>query len=200
MSKYGGKFHSSVTSGDRTRFSCEMCGEFEVTGSVLEDSDGLGPGNTLSSVKRAALAHQIRRAWNAGNRPLITTDWLHQFIATAKLPSPRRKAIGIIRFIGDSVAASGNPLQILPSGLWTIVGSPTPLFAGDLVKQLYEGDLLSGAEASILGSFSLMQANLTLAGWERYELTKKQGRLSGNYGFLALKLNDPRWTHSSGMS
>ena len=34
MSKYGGKFHSSVTSGDRTRFSCEMCGEFEVTGSV----------------------------------------------------------------------------------------------------------------------------------------------------------------------
>jgi nucleoside 2-deoxyribosyltransferase len=50
--------------------------------------------------------------------------------------------------------------------------------------------LLSGMPLRVLSApFSILHANLTLAGWERYE-SEKRGKLTGSYGFIALKFSD----------
>ena len=58
----------------------------------------------------------------------------------------------------------------MPEGLFAIIGSPSPTFAGDLAIELRSLGLLDGIERKTIGAApSLLSVNLTLTGWERYE-------------------------------
>ncbi len=62
--------------------------------------------------------------------------------------------------------------------------------AGDLLREMYDNALITGIPIEAKGEpFRLLNANLTLDGWERYE-AEKRGQVEGNYGFIAMKFND----------
>jgi nucleoside 2-deoxyribosyltransferase len=173
---------------DGGSFDCDMCGSFKVTRTALAQLTNF---EALSPIQRAALAHLIRSNQDLGSeRPFIDSDWLKRFLESARLPTPGEQADNIIRFIGDQISKTGRQIETLPAHLWSSVGSPNPAFAAHLLEELMQKELLSGMGRKILSApFSILYANLSLAGWERYE-AQKRGKLAGNYGFVALKFGD----------
>jgi nucleoside 2-deoxyribosyltransferase len=173
---------------DGGAFDCDMCGSFKVSGTALTQ---LTTFEALSSMQRAALSHLIRSSKDLGSEPpFIDSDWLKRFLESARLPTPGEQATNIIRFIGDQVARTGRPIETLPAHLWSSVGSPNPIFVAHLLEELMQKGLLTGTGRKILSApFSILYANLSLVGWERYE-SEKRGKLTANYGFIALKFDD----------
>lgn len=55
---------------------------------------------------------------------------------------------------------------------------------------MYEIGLISGIPNEAMNRVgNFINANLTLAGWEKYE-AEKLGKIAGNYGFIAMKFGD----------
>nr|CAX84004.1 uncharacterized protein [uncultured bacterium] len=100
------------------------------------------------------------------------------------------QATNIIRYIGDETSKSGEQLSELPVDFHSIVGAPNRRFAARLVEQLCERKLLSLANPDGRDGVDLRHIELTLDGWERYE-AEKTGKVSGKYGFIAMKFGDP---------
>jgi nucleoside 2-deoxyribosyltransferase len=137
------------------------------------------------------LSHRIRQTNDAQREtPLLTTYAVDDVIANGRLPSPARQAMNAIRFIGDRVAASGVPIGNLPPSFHAVMGSPNRNSAMSIARQLLHAGLVRAIEAGEMQSpDEIIQVDLTLSGWERYE-AEQQGQLSGNYGFIALKFGD----------
>lgn len=105
--------------------------------------------------------------------------------------SPAVQAMNLIRYIGDEVLKSGEPLELLQCDP-DITGSPSKEFLVQIVEELTEqgilrrGKPLQTQQTGVQGYFNV---NLSLRGWERYE-TEKRGEFAGNYGFIAMQFGD----------
>ena len=107
--------------------------------------------------------------------------------------SPAVQAMNVIRYIGDEVSRSGEPIYQLPE-ISKVIGAPTEIFAQSIVEQLYDRGLLKMMEPmKTSDGTTFMMVELTLEGWEEYE-EEKRGRLSGNYGFIAMAFGKPELT------
>ena len=104
--------------------------------------------------------------------------------------SPAVLAMNIIRFIGDSVKRSGEPIRQL-SAIAPSIGAPSEVLASELVNELENRGLvrLGNVLTTLDGRSTFLNVNLTLEGWERYE-SEKRGQFSGNCGFLAMKFGE----------
>ena len=143
-------------------------------------------------MKRAVLSHHIRLLADAGReKEMWTTARLDSFFERdPRLPSPAQQATNIIRFLGDAVTSSGMPVETVPPSLSAKVGSPSNVFAINLLVELRDRGLVS-AMVIPLGQEAphVQEVGLTLSGWELYE-SEKQGQIAGSYGFVALKFGD----------
>ncbi len=94
--------------------------------------------------------------------------------------NPAIQAMNLIREIGDKVSESGE-----------LVGELG--FENQIQMQLFEDlqdrGLVKGQILKTFEGNTVLGANLTLDGWERYE-SEKRGELAGNYGFIAMQFND----------
>ena len=110
---------------------------------------------------------------------------------TNNFSSPAVQAMNLIRYVGDRVSESGEPIKNLPCDP-KIANSPSKEFFIQIVKELYEQGFLRMSEpqrVSVRGMiFSFV--TLSLSGWEQYE-AEKRGQFAGNYGFIAMQFNDP---------
>jgi nucleoside 2-deoxyribosyltransferase len=176
--------------GLKSLYECEVCGRYDVSSTALQD--GLDTQHDhLTAIQRAILSHRIREANDTRSEaPLLTTDELEYVIANGRLPTPAQQALNIIRFVGNRVGATGEPIDNLPPSFPAAVGSPNRNSAMGIARQLMRGGLLNAIEAGDMQlPNEIIRADLTLAGWERYE-AEQQGQLSSNYGFIALKFGD----------
>jgi hypothetical protein len=177
-------------SRDATLFDCEVCGQFAVSRSALEDRNLRGSGWT--KVRRAALSHNLRVSMGSTSEiRLLTTYDLEGFLENdIRLPTPAAQAINIIRFIGDRVSLDGSPIKTLGPDFSATIGSPDRKFAMSLIQQLEERGFVTGIDTSTLQSRAYRDVSLTLSGWQEYE-EEQAGRTAGKYGFIALKFDDP---------
>ena len=103
--------------------------------------------------------------------------------------SPAIQAMKLIRYIGDKISESGQPVGKL-SGLSGIIGSPGEELANQIVEELHEQGLIRiGNPVKMLGGTIFMNVSLSLDGWEQYE-AEKRGEFKGNYGFIAMQFDD----------
>lgn len=190
LSRDGYNCTSEPFPNDARLFNCDVCGQFAVTGSALDDSLNLRIPD-ITVMKRAALSHRIRIYTEQDSRPsLWTSDSIREFLARENLlPSPVQQSSNIIRFIGDMLSKTGEEIQIFSSSFHAIVGSPNRLFCMALVIELKSRGLISAYSIDTNGTPHIQNISLTLSGWELYE-REKIGLVSGNYGFIALKFND----------
>jgi len=182
-------FHSRSHLGDAYSFECDHCGRFKMNGTLYES---VLKKIMLSALQRAALSHVIRRQSDESGVEFAfgNSDDFAKLSASARLPSPAVQAMNAIAFIGDHVLNTGEKLPALPRGMAAIFGTPSREFANDLAVELSRSGVIDGLERPAMGVESrLMQVALTLGGWKQYEAEKK-GKLSGRYGFLAMKFND----------
>lgn len=187
---HGGTCRISPATLASSGFECDVCGSFRLSHSLY--SGALDPeDSTLTPLQRAALSHRLREAQQTGTAPLVTNYWLETFLENPRLPSPAIQALNAIRFIGDRVSTTGEKIPNLQPYLYAVIGAPNPTMAGELVLQLKARRLIDGHERKSGSDYStdLLQVNLTLDGWERYE-AEKQGKIAGNYGFIAMKFGD----------
>src|SRR5258708_16102177 len=173
-------------------FNCEACGRYEVAwtaGNTWLDS------GRLNALQRAALSHQVRNVDRSANLPLITTDWIEQFLKTARLPSVMIQAANLTRAIGDHQSATGQGYFINGVTDTSLVGSFNSTSFYQLLNELRDKGLLTkfGDEtrpnSSGAGTLTGAVYGLTLDGWERYE-AERRGKISGRYGVLAMKFLD----------
>ena len=79
--------------------------------------------------------------------------------------------------------------QLLPH-FHASVGSPNRDFALRIAKQLVRAGVLDAVNSVEMHlANEIMEVDLTLHGWERYE-AEQRGQISGGYGFIALKFGD----------
>ena len=104
--------------------------------------------------------------------------------------SPAVQAMNLIRYIGDHISESGEPIDQL-SEVGESIGAPSEELANDLVEELCElGLIRMGETARTFDGTTFINVNLSLEGWERYE-AEKRGEFDGNYGFIAMEFDDP---------
>ena len=105
--------------------------------------------------------------------------------------SPEIQAMNLIRYIGDQVSQSGEPIpQLSGADLQNDIGAPSKLFAEQLVEELEERAVIKMATPVRPPQGTVfLRINLTLKGWEQYE-TEKRGEFAGNQGFLAMQFNE----------
>ncbi len=178
------------SAGLKSRYACDVCGRYDASTSVLEGKLDT-QHDYLTALQRAVLSHRIREANDAGrDPPLLTTYEIDDVIANGHLPSPAQQAVNIIRFIGDLISPTGNPLEECPPSFHASVGSPNRDFALRITKQLRDAGYLQAINCGHMQSpDELMEIDLTLAGWAEFE-KERRGQTAGGYGFIALKFND----------
>ena len=189
LSAAGGTIEDWRTSQAATGFTCEVCGEFKVSSTALAM---IGTENTnLTTVKRAALMHRLRRSTDAGGETqMVMSDWLEgDGLKRLALPSPGQQATNILRFIGDKTKETGEELRQFPLSFHAAVGSTNRNSAMHLLFELRDRGLLRFHEVPGMQETEVQEVRLTLSGWDIYE-QEKAGKTAGTYGFLALKFND----------
>ena len=106
--------------------------------------------------------------------------------------SPARQVMNLIRYIGDEVSKSGEPIrEFSGASITSTIGAPSEKFATSLIEELCQlGTIkIAHTRATRGNPKSFLDVNLTFDGWERYE-TEKRGGFDGNYGFLAMQFGD----------
>lgn len=191
LNEYGSESRLWSTGRDSIGVDCTTCGKFEVAGSA----HGLIDAETsqLTTLQRAALSHRLRTAVIASAAsPMITTTWLEQFLRRPSLPTPAVQAANVIRFIGQTILTTGSKVSHLQPHLYAVIGAPSPAFAGDLLFELKCRGLVDGIERTTISEApDLLDAYLTLGGWERFQ-AEQSGTSSATFGFLAMKFGDAR--------
>ncbi|MFT4091867.1 MAG: hypothetical protein QM645_14150 [Asticcacaulis sp.] len=149
----------------------------------------------LTVVQRAALSHIIRNNQTKDREPFcIDVNWISVFPETARLPSFQEQVSRLIRIIGDDYSLNGRAAEFVIPIATAKIGCINSNAFHDLIDSVVSADLVSkeqleysiGSEGQIVDRM----LKLTYAGWARYEL-EKRGELSGRYGFMAMKFDDP---------
>lgn len=200
--KYGGASRLTGSSGDASQgvtcFECELCGQFGVPTEAIREMgmldrsmERMNNNIPLARTRLIQFARQNTPAFGRGPTPMTLQD-IGQIATHFHLPSPIAQGANIIRWIGDRVSKTGVPVAETPFTFFAEVGAPNPQQTIKIARELIDRGL-------IIGKFLpddtdddlewLSEADLTLAGWDRYE-QEKRGRISGNYGFVALQFGD----------
>ena len=104
--------------------------------------------------------------------------------------SPSVQSMKLIRYIGDEVSKTGHPIHELRD-ISVEIGAQSAELASELLEELQERGLVRmGVPVRTLSGTIYLNVNLSLDGWNQYA-AEKRGELSGDYGFLARKFNDP---------
>lgn len=168
-----------------SQFGCDVCGNFRLDRTVhIRYFDP--ETSPLTKMQRALLSHRVRAANEQGETPPIAPDWVKHSIENGALPSPGIQAINIIRFVGDEVSRTGKPLKRFPPKLGALIGAPSYESAARLAVEIHD----IGWFKAISANGDLLNIDLTLAGWDRYE-AEARGEIAGKSGFIAMQFNDP---------
>lgn len=185
---------SSGFSARGTRFDCDVCGSFIVTREASEDF--LRDKNRkLPLVVRAVLSHRTRLITdglrNADDVPVISTELINGVIdSRAKLPSPGQQGVNALLYISEEIEKTFEPIEELAPDFQARIGSPNRRYADRIVRDLGQRGLLTYISAGDMQNpDNVMEIDLTPQGWDRME-AEKRGRISSNFGFIALKFGD----------
>ena len=187
-------------------YRCSICGAYELeSGELLSPSSDAPTLNhwQLTELQRSVLSHRIREHSDAGNERstfLVTASALADLRTDAALPSPGMQAVNAIRFIGDEVSKSGDPINGIPDRFHAVIGAKNRAAGDWILSELRKKSLVTilhrdqefRANRSGPGQIVVpvsKHVNLSLDGWEQYE-REKRGRVEGNYGFVAMKFGD----------
>ena len=178
----------STSNADCDRIECPSCGNFDVSKSVLASKLFRSP-TSLSKVQRSVLSHYICKNSIEGRIPKLYSKLANQILQNTMLPSPAIRVQRLVRYLGDKISKSGEPLSQITDKVRAYIGAPDVRSTIDLLKELESSGIVR-VNASTIDSISgPRDIDLTLEGWELYE-DERRGDKGGNYGFIAMKFGD----------
>ncbi len=132
----------SLTDGAHSEFECVACGSYRASDTVLATTLQ-AEREDLTSVQRALVSHRLRTRSPAEEPFMVTSEWLDHLLSNGSLPSPAVQAANLVRFVGDDVARSGEPIAQLPIGIYAIIGALNRNAVIRLTKELVERQILT---------------------------------------------------------
>lgn len=191
---YGGKGGANPPNGDYIDWECDICGRFQVTGNADSVYIAKGAGKRLTDLERAVLSHRLSNRANSEDIGKISTDLLQELVRAARLPHPFQQATNLITLIGNHVRETGNPylpdektlaqIGVIDQGAFRRLREQ--LIRREEVMEAGKGSRTNSGGGQTIGTCY----DLTLEGWEKYE-DEKKGHVTGTFGFIALKFDDP---------
>ena len=180
----GKKCHTFSTGGrDSCGFECDICGRFEITRTLFQ----IPKLKNLTRPEKALISYKIRNS--SSNNIMLGTGDVDHIIQNENLPNPSQRVAKMIQYIGDQVSKSGERIQDLPMGFYTYIGAPSYSLASEMILELHDRDVIKGIYEKMSNYILWYNVDLTLSGWDLYQ-QEKQGKLSGDYGFIAMQFNN----------
>ena len=171
---------------DADFFSCPLCGDFLLSGSLLPSLPEILQRDKDSSAK---LSHTLRQSHEAGDTPMLLTSTVDK-IMDRKLPKPREQANLLIRWLGNNVDGPGETIWLEPPIHKSIIGAKSDDGFALVLKYLFDVGLLTGNLAEGMREQGRAHATLSFEGWEYYE-ELKLGGFTYRKAFIAMKFDDP---------
>lgn len=170
---------------DATFFSCPLCGDFVLSGTLTSTLPSI-----LAKEKDAAakISHALRtmQQVNKGTELYTTTV---DAILKQSLPRPREQADLLIRWLAENVAGPGETTWVEPSTHRSIIGAKTPEGFALILRHLFDVGLVTGNLSEGMGAPGRAHATLSFDGWEYYEKLR-QGGATYRKAFMAMKFGD----------
>lgn len=180
------------TPGDRIRYICTVCGDYEITGSALVDASfrRLVDKPRQRSALAFALRHSLDIPSGGNGLSVLSTSTLDHFERNGvALPDPLEQADRLIQYVGEHERHSGYPLEQMPQQSYAMIGAINPSAMFQILKDLNEQGFVETKNVSAKGSFGMSNIRLTLKGWRVWKgLNKGEG--DAGYGFVAMQFGD----------
>lgn len=175
---------------DATRFSCPLCGEFVLSGSLIATLPA-----KLAKDKDAAtkLSHAIRAMQQVNEGAELYTTTLDAILRQS-LPRPREQADLLLRWLAENVDGPGETVWVEPATHRSIIGAKTSEGFALILRHLYDVGLITGHLAEGIGAPGRAQVTPSFDGWEYYEKLR-QGGATYRKAFMAMKFGDVDLDH-----
>lgn len=173
--------------GDNEYFNCSRCGEFILSGSILQR---LVAHQLLNDdqEKIAVLSHSIRKMQGNGEIPYLDSYLVDQLLLN-HLPNLSEQINNLILWLGKET----NPGEstIIDAALHqSIMGAKTPSGFSFVVKHLISKGLIEDTPDMGVNDSIIIDTILTFDGWGYFDQINR-GALTSKKAFMAMKYGDP---------
>lgn len=166
-------------------FTCPMCGEFTLSGTLVADLPSTKRRKKDANIK---ISHAIRLMQSLNKGAELYTNTVDE-ILEKPLPKPREQADIFIRWLANANDKPGELVWVEPATHMTIMGAKTPEGFELVLYHLFDTDILIGNRAEAMGSPGRAHVALSIEGWEYFEELEK-GEGSYRKAFMAMKFGD----------
>jgi hypothetical protein len=178
--------HAPRPERDRDDFDCPNCGNFSLVRSV---------GASLGAAPRdsrwlAVVNHALRRMQRQGERPLVHSHNLKAIQDEGYLPDATGRLENLLIHLATMPPEPGAAIDLHPDRLRAVVGTIKGTAVGWILKQAMEGGFIQGTSIQTSGTpFTVLQATLTIEGWQFYRQLLAGGSRSRT-AFMAMRFGD----------
>lgn len=171
---------------DATFFSCPLCGDFVLSGSLLATLPHILQKEKDASTR---ISHAIRRMQETNKAAELYTTTIDA-ILKQPLPRPREQADLLIRWLAENVSGPGETVWVEPSTHGSIIGAKTPEGFALILRHLFDIGMVTGLLSEAMGAPGRAHVTLSFNGWEYYE-SLRRGGATYRKAFMAMKFGDP---------
>ena len=170
---------------DADNFSCPLCGEFVLSGTLIATLPHL-----LQSHKDAGskISHALRAMQRTNKGAELNTNTVEE-ILKRPLPTAREQAALFIRWLAENVEGPGETVWVEPGTHRSIIGAKSDEGFGLVLRYLFEKGLVEGSLSEAMGAPGRAHATLSFEGWDYYEELRRGGA-TYRKGFIAMKFRD----------
>lgn len=177
---------SAVAGADQIEVLCTNCGGFRLSATAAAMLSGL----FVEPKRRYLVAHFIRRVADSRKLPIISSDYLKNVVDTEKFPDAFQQYENLIVWLGSNLEYAGHTVPITFQNFQAIIGAAGQDGYSWVAKQASVRGLIEGIESRSMGvPFTMINATLTLEGWDAYHAFTKSTRRSTT-AFMAMKFDD----------
>ncbi|MFA5353809.1 MAG: hypothetical protein WC291_06235 [Thermodesulfovibrionales bacterium] len=171
---------------DAARFSCPLCGDFILSGSLIASLPHILRRNKDASHK---ISHALRTMQHTNTTTELYTNTVEQ-ILKHPLPTPKEQADLFIRWLAENVEGPGERVWIEPATHRSIIGAKSAEGFALVLDYLRESDLIKGEFSKVIGATGRAHITLSFAGWDYYEKLR-HGGATYRKAFMAMKFGVP---------
>lgn len=170
---------------DATFFSCPLCGDFVLSGTLIATLPHTVQADKEASAK---ISHAIRMMQQVNQGAELYTNTVDE-ILKRPLPTPREQADLLIRWLAGNIDGPGKTVFVEPSTHRSIIGAKSPEGFALVLQHLFDTGLVTGNLLKTIDSPVKAYATLSFKGWDYYEQLK-QGGATYRKAFMAMKFGD----------
>lgn len=170
---------------DADYFSCPLCGEFVLSGTLIATLPHLLQSNKDAGAK---ISHALR-AMQQTNKGAELNTYTVDEILKRPLPTPREQADLFIRWLAENVEGPSETVWVEPGTHRSIIGAKSDEGFGLVLRYLFEKGLVEGSLSEAMGAPGRAHATLSFEGWDYYEELRRGGA-TYRKGFIAMKFGD----------